>query len=103
MTGMREGGVNVKSFRIRLVIKIFLPPPIFTPISTTAPKSPRHRRWKQGLPYLKAVISGADGRMAKSKFRRVKNAVCSDHLLLEKDIRKKPAIGLITGFFDGGG
>lgn len=36
--------------------------------------------------------------MAKSKFRRAKNAVCSDHLLLEKDIRKKPAIGLIAGF-----
>ena len=40
--------------------------------------------------------------MAKSKFRRAKNAVCSDHLLLEKDIRKKPVIGLITGFFGGG-
>ena len=37
--------------------------------------------------------------MAKPKFRRAKNAVCSDHSLLEKDIRKKPAIGLITGFF----
>ena len=52
---------------------------------------------------MQAVISGVDGRMAKSKFRRAKNAVCSDRLLLEKDIRKKPAIGLITGFFGGGG
>ena len=68
------------------------------PTLITVPKSPRRRRWKQGLLCPKAVISGADGRMAKSKFRRVKNAVCSDHLLLEKDIRKKPAIGLITGF-----
>ncbi|MGN0490704.1 hypothetical protein [Ruminococcus sp.] len=41
--------------------------------------------------------------MAKPRFRRAKNAVCSDHLFLEKDIRKKPAIGLITGFFGGGG
>ena len=49
------------------------------------------------------AISGADGRIAKSKFRIAKNAVCSDHLFLEKDIRKKPAIGLITGFFGGGG
>ena len=31
----------------------------------TALKSHRHRRWKQGLLYPKAVISGADGRMAK--------------------------------------
>ncbi|MGN1334919.1 MAG: hypothetical protein ACI4U1_07365, partial [Anaerovoracaceae bacterium] len=59
---------------------------------------PRHRQWKQGLLCPKAAISGADGRMAKPRFRRAKNAVCSDHLFLEKDIRKKPAIGLITGF-----
>ena len=103
MTGMREVGVNVKSFRIRLVIKIFLQRQISMPTLITTLKSPRYRRWKQGLPYLKAMLSEVDGKMAKSKFRRVKNAVCSDHLLLEKDIRKKPAIGLITGFFDGGG
>ena len=64
----------------------------------TVLKLPRHRQWKQGLLCPKAVISGADGRMAKSKFRIAKNAVCSDHLFLEKSIRKKPAIGLITGF-----
>lgn len=29
----------------------------------TAPKSPRHRRWKQGLNYLKAVILQASGRL----------------------------------------
>lgn len=31
-----------------------------------------------------------------------KTKVCFDHLLLEKGIRKKPIIGLITGFFGGG-
>ena len=40
---------------------------ISMPILITVPKSLRHRRWKQGLLCLKAVISGADGRMAKSK------------------------------------
>ena len=61
----------------------------------TAPKSPRHRRWKQGLLCPKAAISGVDGRMEKSKFRRAKNAVCSDHLFLEKDTRKKPVNALV--------
>ena len=62
----------------------------------------RRRLWKQDLPCPKAATSEVDGRMAKPKFRRAKNAVCSDHLFLEKSIRKKPAIGLITGFFGGG-
>lgn len=31
--------------------------------------------------------------------RERKTKVCFDHLLLEKGIRKKPIIGLITGFF----
>ena len=31
-----------------------------------------------------------------------KTKVCFDHLLLERGIRKKPVIGLITGFFGGG-
>ena len=54
------------------------------------------------FPCPKAAIAEAGGRMAKTKFSRAKNAVCSDHLFLEKGIRKKPAIGLITGFFGGG-
>lgn len=43
-----------------------------TPTWITSLKSPRHRQWKQGLLCLKSAISGADGRMAKSKFRREK-------------------------------
>ena len=36
------------------------------------------------------------------KLGRAKNVVGSDHLFLKKAKRKKPEIGLITGFFDGG-
>ena len=39
-----------------------------------------------------------DVEKAMRDFRKV----CFDHLLLEKGIRKKPIIGLITGFFGGG-
>ena len=38
-----------------------------------------------------------EGGLSRKAERKTK--VCFDHLLLEKGIRKKPIIGLITGFF----
>lgn len=72
-----------------------------TPTWITSPKSLRHRRWRQGLLYRRAEDSEAVGGRAKPKSGE-KTKVCFDHLLLEKGIRKKPIIGLITGFFGGG-
>ena len=49
----------------------------------TAPKSPRHRRWKQGLNYLKAVILQASGRLPievnnEEKIISEQSELCSD-------------------------
>ena len=51
--------------------------------------------------YRRAEDSEVVGGRAKPKIGE-KTKVCFEHLLLEKGIRKKPIIGLITGFFGGG-
>ena len=45
---------------------------------------------------------GSRWREGQAENPEKKTKVCFDHLLLEKGIRKKPIIGLITGFFGGG-
>ena len=62
----------LSTFRSGSGTVILLRRQIFMRTLITAPKSPRRRQWKQGLLCPKAVISGADGRMANPKFRREK-------------------------------
>ncbi len=50
-----------------------------------------------GVACIRKSLEGGLSRKAERKTK-----VCFDHLLLEKGIRKKPIIGLITGFFGGG-
>ena len=50
-----------------------------------------------GVACIRKSLEGGLSRKAERKTK-----VCFDHLFLEKGIRKKPIIGLITGFFGGG-
>ena len=89
------------TFRNGLGTRIFLPQPIFMLILITVQKSPRRRRWKADCNCPKQAASQVDGAV-KLQIRVCKKCCGLWPLVLKKAKRKKPEIGLITGFFDGG-
>ena len=88
-------------FRNGLGTGIFLRQQIFMRIWITAQKSLLHKQWKADCNYLKQVASQAVGAV-KFQIRVCKKCCRLWPLVLIKAKRKKPEIGLITGFFDGG-
>ena len=71
------------------------------PIWITVQKSLQHRRWKADCNCPKQADSQADGATVL-QIRACKKCCRLWPLALKKAKRKKPEIGLITGFFDGG-
>ena len=69
-----------------------------TPTWITSLKSPRHRRWRQGLRYRRAATSEAGGdRLMLGGTDDFLSEKVKEHGIARFGKRKEPVIGLITG------
>ena len=69
-----------------------------TPIWITSLKSPRHRRWRQGLLYRRAATSEVGGdRLMLGRTDDFLSEKVKEHGIARFGKRKEPVIGLITG------